>query len=199
MSNIGIAAHLGPLQNGGALDPSALARVAAIGFEAVVCTLPEPAAAETMAAALRALRISPVALHMAGAQAVPAAYGPADLIHPGGAPPAPPPPGGRAVALPEPARLRAAAAAHCPWIAIDPVALRAAGLDPAAILRAHAGRCPYVLLAPESFDNATVDWPNLFDAGEEAAVEWYVARPPAGAPDPFGWLESAHDFIAKNA
>lgn len=203
MSNIGIAAHLAPLwpPGGGAFD-AALPRIAAFGFDAVVCPCPTGEDAGILNERLSVLRLSPVAIQRdAGCREIPEILGPVDVLDAGTGSRGSAQAGGRAVAMPGATDFRAEQHPTLPLLALDIGAAKAANRDPAALLRAHPGRCPYVIvnvaLAGEGSD--TIDWDAIFDAGEEAGVEWYVALPPPEAADPLGWLGRAYQFLAARA
>lgn len=90
--------------------------------------------------------------------------------------------------------------------------LGARGLDPAAWIREAAGRAPLLVLndftapmpTPEHPQfcppgEGQLDWDTVFDAGEEAAAEWYICRPPLSADDPDATLREAYAFFAEHA
>jgi len=97
-------------------------------------------------------------------------------------------------------------------VELDTGWLAAANEEPAQWLRDWAGRCPIVQLQdfggaidehgrPEfvGLGEGVLDWEAFFDAGEEAAVEWYVCRPPDVGAAPEAILSHSFAFLAERA
>jgi hypothetical protein len=207
VSNIGIAVWLAPADLlGGARLPA----IAGIGFEAAVCG-GACLAESTGASSLHALRMSPVAVVLgAGDPAPDPAWRGADRLLAGVAAAAESSggPAGRSIAFPDGRLLAGGGLAPAGWVALDVAAAHAAGQDPAALLRQWAGRCPYVVLrldgtAPSADEAPAIGgfdaWADLFDAGEEAAVEWYVVVAPPDAPDYLSILAHTHAHLVREA
>jgi len=94
----------------------------------------------------------------------------------------------------------------------DTAWLAVAGADPAAYIRKYAGRCPLLHVkdlapAPDAAGNpvftplgqGTLDWPAVFDAAEEAAVEWYIYEQDTCDGDVFDALHISYEFLAAHA
>ena len=92
----------------------------------------------------------------------------------------------------------------------DTAWVQAGGADPAAYLRKYAGRCPVIHvkdLAAEKkngrvwftpLGEGVLDWPEIFDAGREAGVEWYVYEQDTCAGDPIDDARISFRFLEKN-
>jgi len=91
------------------------------------------------------------------------------------------------------------------WLAVG-------GADPAAYIRKYAGRCPLLHvkdLAPARdapgrpvftpLGQGMLDWAAVFDAAEEAAVEWYIYEQDACDGDVFDALRRSYEFLAAHA
>lgn len=94
------------------------------------------------------------------------------------------------------------------YLELDIGWLKAAGEHPADWLRQLAGRSPLVQLQdvlstePPTFTAlgaGEVDWDALFDAGEEAAVEWYIYKQEQHAGNLSADLAASYSFLAERA
>lgn len=95
---------------------------------------------------------------------------------------------------------------------LDTAWLHLGGVDPAEYIRKYVGRCPLIHLKdvakePDSdgkpvfvpLGEGVLDWESIFDAGEEAAVEWYIYEQDTCQGDPFESLQISYDFLAQYA
>ncbi|MBI5691275.1 MAG: sugar phosphate isomerase/epimerase [Verrucomicrobia bacterium] len=84
----------------------------------------------------------------------------------------------------------------------------AAGVDPVALIRKLKGRCPVVhakdvLPSPDKkhklvpLGQGAVKWADLFAAGRDAGIEWYVYEQDNGAGTPWDYTKASFDFLAK--
>lgn len=85
-----------------------------------------------------------------------------------------------------------------------------AGVDPAAQLRKYPGRCPVIhikdIVRPkdgqkfhfEPLGQGEVNWKEVFAAGKESGVEWFVYEQDAGVGSPFDYAKASFDFLKKN-
>ncbi len=94
---------------------------------------------------------------------------------------------------------------------LDIAWLQIGGANPADMLRKYAGRCP-VIHVKDLTANATennpefvplghgiMDWESVFDAGEEAGVEWYVYEQDTVSENPFEDVRISYDFLSTHA
>lgn len=84
------------------------------------------------------------------------------------------------------------------------------GADPAACLSKFKGRCPVVhakdvVKAKEGRKQAfkplgqgELNWSEIFAAGDEAGVEWYVYEQDSGEGSPFDYVRASYEFLAKH-
>jgi sugar phosphate isomerase/epimerase len=84
-----------------------------------------------------------------------------------------------------------------------------AGVDPAAYIRKFKGRCPVVhakdvVKAKEGRKQAfkplgqgELNWPDIFAAGDEAGIEWYVYEQDSGEGSPFDFTHASYEFLVK--
>jgi sugar phosphate isomerase/epimerase len=91
-------------------------------------------------------------------------------------------------------------------VQLDSARLEAAGLSAAAMVRGFCGRCPVLRVADIAGTRAglppgqgQLDWPSLFDAAEEAAVEWYTCSIDLTIADAAGAAALSYAFLAENA
>lgn len=83
------------------------------------------------------------------------------------------------------------------------------GVDPAAYIRICKGRCPVihakdVVRAKEGRKQAfkplgqgELNWPEIFAAGDEAGIEWYVYEQDSGEGSPFDYTQASYEFLVK--
>lgn len=81
--------------------------------------------------------------------------------------------------------------------------------DPAAYLRKYKGRCQYIhakdvildekgrkkIFAP--LGQGALDWDDIFAAGAEAGVEWYIYEQDDGVGSPFDYAAASYEFLSK--
>lgn len=84
-----------------------------------------------------------------------------------------------------------------------------AGADPAACIRKAKGRCPVVHAkdvvkakgsqkqAFKPLGQGELNWPELFKAGDECGIEWYVYEQDSGEGSPFDYTKASYDFLVK--
>jgi len=84
------------------------------------------------------------------------------------------------------------------------------GADPAAYIRKYKGRCPVVhakdvVLAKNGkkqqfkpLGQGELNWPEIFVAGDEAGIEWYVYEQDSGEGSPFDFAHASYEFLAKH-
>jgi sugar phosphate isomerase/epimerase len=92
---------------------------------------------------------------------------------------------------------------------LDLAWLYVGGADPAAYIRKFKGRCPVihakdVVLAKEGRKQAfkplgqgELKWPEIFSAGDEAGIEWYVYEQDSGEGSPFDYTKASYEFLVK--
>lgn len=85
----------------------------------------------------------------------------------------------------------------------------AAGADPAAYIRKFKGRIPCVhakdvliegkkhTLKP--LGQGSLKWDQIFAAGKEAGIEWYIYEQDSGEGSPFDYAKTSYDFLSKQA
>lgn len=84
------------------------------------------------------------------------------------------------------------------------------GADPAAYIRKYKGRCPVVhakdvVLAKNGkkqqfkpLGQGELNWPEIFAAGDEAGIQWYVYEQDSGEGSPFDFAQASYEFLAKH-
>jgi sugar phosphate isomerase/epimerase len=84
------------------------------------------------------------------------------------------------------------------------------GVDPAAYIRKYKGRCPLVhakdvVLAKNGkkqqfkpLGQGELNWLEIFAAGDEAGIEWYVYEQDSGEGSPFDFTHASYEFLAKH-
>ncbi len=87
----------------------------------------------------------------------------------------------------------------------------AAGADPVALIRRLPGRCPVVHakdVIPSPADKqhtlvalgqGAVKWNDVFAAGRESGIEWYIYEQDRGAGTPWDFTRASLDFLSKQA
>ena len=86
----------------------------------------------------------------------------------------------------------------------------AAGVDPVALVRSLKGRCPVVhakdvIPSPDKkhklvpLGQGAVQWKDLFAAGRDAGIEWYVYEQDRGDGTPWDFTRASLDFLSKQA
>lgn len=85
-----------------------------------------------------------------------------------------------------------------------------AGVDPAAYIRKFKGRCPVVHAkdvvrakagrqqAFKPLGQGELNWPEIFAAGDEAGIEWYVYEQDSGEGSPFDYARTSYEFLKKH-
>lgn len=85
----------------------------------------------------------------------------------------------------------------------------AAGVDPAALIRQVKGRCPVVHakdVIPSPADKkhklvplgqGAVKWKDVFAAGREAGIEWYIYEQDRGEGSVWDFTRASYDFLSK--
>jgi sugar phosphate isomerase/epimerase len=83
------------------------------------------------------------------------------------------------------------------------------GADPAAYIRKYKGRCPVVHAKDvvrgkngkkqqfKPLGQGELNWPEIFNAGDEAGIEWYVYEQDSGEGSPFDYAHASYEFLAK--
>lgn len=86
----------------------------------------------------------------------------------------------------------------------------AGGVDPATYLRKYAGRCPVVHakdMKPEpkegesrfaELGRGALNWDAIFEAGQEAGVEWYVYEQDTTDGDVWDSVKASYEFLKAN-
>ncbi len=84
------------------------------------------------------------------------------------------------------------------------------GVDPAAYIRKYKGRCPLVHAKDivkakngkkqqfKPLGQGELNWPDIFAAGDEAGIEWYIYEQDGGEGSPFDFTHASYEFLAKN-
>jgi len=84
-----------------------------------------------------------------------------------------------------------------------------AGADPATCIRTYQGRCPVVHAkdvvkakdgrkqAFKPLGQGELNWPEIFAAGDEAGIEWYVYEQDSGEGSPFDYTHASYEFLVK--
>lgn len=83
------------------------------------------------------------------------------------------------------------------------------GADPAAYIRKYKGRCPLVHAKDvvcarngrrqqfKPLGQGELNWPEIFAAGDEAGIEWYIYEQDSGQGDPFDYVHASYEFLSK--
>ncbi|MCX6884695.1 MAG: sugar phosphate isomerase/epimerase [Verrucomicrobia bacterium] len=84
-----------------------------------------------------------------------------------------------------------------------------AGVDPASYVRKYKGRCPVVHAKDvvrakngskqefKPLGQGEMNWPEIFKAGDEAGIEWYVYEQDSGQGSPFDYAHASYEFLSK--
>jgi len=84
-----------------------------------------------------------------------------------------------------------------------------AGADPAAYIRKYKGRCPVVHAKDvvrakngekqqfKPLGQGELNWPEIFAAGDEADLEWYIYEQDSGEGSPFDYAHASYEFLVK--
>ena len=84
-----------------------------------------------------------------------------------------------------------------------------AGADPAACIRKYKGRCPLVHAKDvvkarngkkqqfKPLGQGELNWPEIFTAGDEAGIEWYIYEQDSGEGSPFDFAHASYEFLAR--
>ncbi|HEY3322639.1 MAG TPA: sugar phosphate isomerase/epimerase [Planctomycetota bacterium] len=88
------------------------------------------------------------------------------------------------------------------WVAIG-------GADPAAYIRKYKGRCPTIHAKDMVMDGkkskftplgkGSLKWDDIFAAGKESGIEWYIYEQDSGEGDPFAYTKESFDFLSKQS
>ncbi|MCX7047131.1 MAG: sugar phosphate isomerase/epimerase [Candidatus Sumerlaeota bacterium] len=84
----------------------------------------------------------------------------------------------------------------------------AAGADPAAYIRKFKNRCPVVHAkdaligggkkpALKALGQGSVKWKEVFAAGKESGIEWYIYEQDSGEGSPFDFAKTSYEFLKK--
>ncbi len=83
------------------------------------------------------------------------------------------------------------------------------GADPAAYIRKCKGRCPVIHAKDvvrasngkkqqfKPLGQGELNWPEIFAAGDEAGIQWYVYEQDSGEGSPFDYTQASYEFLAK--
>lgn len=84
-----------------------------------------------------------------------------------------------------------------------------AGADPAACIRKYKGRCPLVHAKDvvkarngkkqqfKPLGQGELNWPEIFAAGDESGIEWYIYEQDSGEGSPFDFAHASYEFLSK--
>jgi sugar phosphate isomerase/epimerase len=85
----------------------------------------------------------------------------------------------------------------------------AAGTDPAAYIRKHKGRFAVVhakdvLIAGKkhtlkALGQGSVKWDEVFAAGKESGIEWYIYEQDSGEGSPFDFARTSYEWLSKQS
>lgn len=85
-----------------------------------------------------------------------------------------------------------------------------AGVDPAAYIRKYKGRCPLVHAKDvvkakngkkqqfKPLGQGELNWSEIFAAGDEAGIEWYIYEQDSGEGSPFDFTHASYEFLLKH-
>jgi sugar phosphate isomerase/epimerase len=85
------------------------------------------------------------------------------------------------------------------------------GADPAAYIRKYKGRCPVIHVKDiaaavvgkgkvqfKPLGQGALPWKDIFAAGRESGVDWYIYEQDGGDGSPFDYAKASFEFLAKN-
>jgi sugar phosphate isomerase/epimerase len=84
------------------------------------------------------------------------------------------------------------------------------GADPATYIRKCRGRCPVIHAKDvvrarngrkqqfKPLGQGELNWPEIFAAGDEAGIEWYVYEQDSGEGSPFDYTQASYEFLVKH-
>jgi len=84
------------------------------------------------------------------------------------------------------------------------------GVDPAAYIRKYKGRCPVVHAKDvvrakdgkkqqfKPLGQGELNWSEIFAAGGESGIEWYVYEQDSGEGSPFDFAHASYQFLARH-
>lgn len=85
------------------------------------------------------------------------------------------------------------------------------GSDPAAYIRKYKGRCPVIHVKDiaaavpaggkvqfKPLGQGALPWKDIFAAGRESGVDWYIYEQDAGDGSPFEYARASYEFLARN-
>jgi len=83
------------------------------------------------------------------------------------------------------------------------------GADPAAYIHKYKNRCPLIHVKDginkeggkfqfKPLGQGALHWDDIFAAGRESGVEWYVYEQDGGEGSPFDYAQSCYEFLKKN-
>jgi sugar phosphate isomerase/epimerase len=85
----------------------------------------------------------------------------------------------------------------------------AAGADPAALIRRYKGRCPLVHAKDvliegkkhtlKALGQGSLKWNEIFAAGKESGIEWYIYEQDNGEGSPFDFARISFEFLSKQS
>ncbi len=85
-----------------------------------------------------------------------------------------------------------------------------AGVDPAAYVRKYTGRCPLVHAKDvikakngrkqefKPLGQGELNWDDIFAAGDQAGIEWYIYEQDSGEGSPFDFAHASYEFLRKH-
>ena len=85
----------------------------------------------------------------------------------------------------------------------------AGGADPAAYIRKYKGRCPVIHIKDilpmkkggkvtfKPLGQGALRWDDIFAAGNEAGIEWFVYEQDAGEGSPLDYAQASYEFLKK--
>ena len=91
----------------------------------------------------------------------------------------------------------------------DTAWIYAGGGDPATYLRKYRGRCPVIHVKDiaalttqdkhelKPLGQGVINWPDVFSAGHEAGVEWYIYEQDTCEGGPFACAQTSYEFLKK--